>query len=122
MWIRIAACYPFGFNPEALAKYRVYPENSSSQSVLSGKRAKIVRKTISIVDSYLPKSVISTCKSERAEATAHALIRLIPRTLADRNPRAWFSLVWESMRFSLKPRALYYIFIFTVRYRLYLTA
>lgn len=120
MWIRIATSYPFGFTPDALAKYRVYSENTSSQSVVSGERVRVLRRAITIADSYLSEDVISRCKAERANATAHYLIRCIPRTVDARKPLAWLKLVWETMRYSVRPRVLYYLFIFTVRYQSFL--
>jgi len=120
MWIRIATTYSFGFNPDVQVKYRVYPENTSSQSLVSGKRNRVLRNAITIVDSYLPKEVVSRCKVERANETAHYLIRCIPRTIENRQPLTWFLLVLETMRYSVRPHILYYLFIFTIRYRRFL--
>lgn len=117
MWIRIAASYPFGFNPSALARYRVYPENTTSLGIISGDGTRVLRKTISIVDSYLPKDIIARCKTDRANALAHTLIRSIPRTIKSRRPLAWLKLVWEILLYSRQPKVLYYLCIFTLRYR-----
>jgi len=121
MWVRIATNYPFGFNPDVLAKYRTYPENTSSQSIISGNRIRVLREAISIIDTYLPKDTLSRCKTARADAVAHSLIRHIPRVIEDGNLLVWFKLVWEIMRISRQPRVLYYIFVFTAKYKRYLT-
>lgn len=120
MWVRIATSYSFGFNPAVTAKYRVYAANTSSESVLSGKRAAVLRKAIAIMDSYLPVRVLNRCKVARSRETAHYLIRCIPQTVAAKKTIAWLKLSWESMRYSMRPRELYYLFMFTVYYRRYL--
>jgi len=120
MWVRIATSYLFGFNPHVLAKYRVYSTSTSSESVVSGNRATVLRRAISIMDSYLPEAILSHCRVERSRETAHYLIRCIPRSIEARKPLAWLRLCWETMRYSMRPRELYYLFMFTALYRRYL--
>ncbi|MFC1688462.1 glycosyltransferase family 2 protein [Pseudomonadota bacterium] len=120
MWVRIATSFSFGFNPDVRARYRVHSANTSSQSVVSGKRARVIRRAVSIMDSYLPAEVVNRCKSERSREMAHYLIRCIPQTVDARKPIAWLKLCWETMRYSMRPRVLYYMFIFTARYQRFL--
>jgi len=121
MWVRIATRYAFGFNPEVTAQYRNYSGNTSSQSIASGKRAKMLRRAISIMDSYLPESVLSACKAERSRKAAHYLILCIPQALEAGKLLAWFNLCRETLRYSMRPRELYYLCRFTAFYRRYLT-
>ena len=120
MWVRIATSYSFGFNPAVTAKYRVCAANTSSESVLSGTRTAVLRKAIAIMDSYLPEGVLAKGKLARSRAAAHYLIRCIPQAIAAKKIIAWLKLSLETMRYSMRPRELYYLFMFTVRYRRYL--
>ena len=119
MWVRIANNYLFGFNPEASAKYRVYPGNSSSRSITSGKRAAVLRKALVIMDSYLPESVLAKCRVARSREISYYLIRCLPQAIVAKKPLAWIKLCIESMRYSMRPRELYYMYMFTVHYRRY---
>ena len=120
MWVRIATSYKFGFNPNTTAQYRIYSASTSSESILSGKRTEVLKETLSIMDDYLVEDVLTRCRSERARVTAQYLIRCIPQTIDARKPLAWLKLCIETMRFSMHPRELYYLFIFTFHYKRYL--
>jgi len=120
MWVRTATRYSFGFNPDVVAKYRVYSANTSASSIVSGKRATVLRKAISIMDSYLPKSLVARCRAKRSSEMAHYLIRCIPVAIEAKKPLAWLRLCWETVRYSLRPRVLYYLLLFSVQYRRYL--
>ena len=119
MWVRAALCFQFGFNPDATASYRIHSSNTSSQSVLDGTRWAMMRSAISIMDSYLPPDVVRRCKRARARSLAHQIIQTIPQILQSGNLAAWAKACGASMRFSLRPRELYYLLLFTIRYRRY---
>jgi GT2 family glycosyltransferase len=120
MWVRIAISFSFGFNPHTMAQYRVHPANTSSKSVVSGKRAQLLRSAISIMDSYLPNEITARCRADRSREAAHYLIRCIPQILESGKPLAWLRLSWAAIRFSAEPRVLYYLLLFTVRYKHFL--
>jgi glycosyltransferase involved in cell wall biosynthesis len=54
MWVRIATCYPFWFEVEPLAAYRVKREGSlTGNTSYTGKIARDMRKATEIIESYL---------------------------------------------------------------------
>ncbi len=115
MWIRIASCFPFAFNTAAIADYRSFPENSSSEAHASGALAVDIRRNLQIVDEYLPTATIAKCKKARRVAIAHCLIRTIPSVLRQGGIRSWFRLCSEILTYSIRPRVLYYILRFSTR-------
>jgi glycosyltransferase involved in cell wall biosynthesis len=119
MWVRIATIFPFGFNPHVIAKYRVYSGSTSAKSIVSGERAKMLSRAISIMDSYLPTAVLSRYKRERSRETAQYLIRCIPQARASKKPIAWLRLCSEVIRYSVRPRELYYLLNFSLFYKRY---
>ncbi|MFC1795947.1 glycosyltransferase family 2 protein [Pseudomonadota bacterium] len=121
MWVRVATSFSFGFNPDVRARYRVHSKSTSSQSVVSGKRARVIRRAVSIMDSYLPAEVVTRCKPDRSRELAYYFVRCIPQTVEARKPRAWLKLCWESIRYSMRPRVLYDLLYFTLRYRRFLS-
>jgi glycosyltransferase involved in cell wall biosynthesis len=115
MWIRIATCYTFAFNAEAIADYRTYPENSSSRAAITGAMATDLRKLQRIVDTYLPKEVTRRCRSQRNVAIAYSLIHSIPSVIRKGGVSAWLRLCTEILSYSIAPRVVYYLFRFSLR-------
>lgn len=77
-YVRASVFYEFAYTPEKLANYRVFPENSSSQSIKGGKRVSTIKQVFSIIDSYLPSSTKDLIKRKRDQAAAHYVLNFIP--------------------------------------------
>ena len=120
MWIRMATRYPFGFNTGPIAQYRVYQNNSSSKSIVSGKRIRVLRKMLSIVDSYIPEDVLQRCREKRSENIAQYWIRCIPTAFHYGGFLTWFRICTEALNYRINLRVMYYIFLFTIRYKRFL--
>lgn len=81
-YVRAAVNYEFCYLPEALAQYRVFPQNSSSQSAKGGQRIKTVHQVLSIIDKYLPQDIKNKTKAKRKQAAALYLLSYIPQMIA----------------------------------------
>lgn len=119
MWIRVATRYTFAFNAAGHAQYRVYEGNTSSQSAISGIRAKVLRAMLQIVDTYLPDDLLSKCKPARSKAQAEYLIRCLPIALQQKSLTGWLCLCRNILRFDISPRTLYHLMHFSLNYRKY---
>ncbi len=117
MWIRIATTYSFAFNAQTLAQYRVYPENTTNKSLISGRRAHTLNTTLKIVDSYLPSELLARCRSSRSRELAQYLTQCIPAVVSQASFSGWLRLCSAILghRFSL--RTLYRILRFTFPFR-----
>ncbi len=110
MWVRAAVCFPFGFNADCTAGYRVYNANTSHQSIISGKRPRIQKQVLRIVDAYVPENVQRKCGALRAREVAYYLTRCLPIAVSHRRPIAWLRLCGHIATYSLHPRVWYYAF------------
>ena len=110
MWVRAAVCFQFGFNADCTAQYRVYTKNTSHQSIITGKRPRIQKQALQIVDSYVPKEVRRRCRSLRAREVAYYLTRCLPIAVQHRRPGAWLKLCGHIASYSWHPRVWYYVF------------
>lgn len=119
MWVRASACFPFGFNADCAAQYRVYTNNTSHQSIISGRRPRIQKQTLRIIDSYIPDVLKTACCTDRSREIAYYLVRCLPVAVKHRRPLAWFRLLGHIASYSLHPRVLYHALLFTVQHRKY---
>jgi len=119
MWVRASVCFPFGFNAQCIAQYRVYPHNTSHASILSGCRLSIQKETLQIIDSYVPTIVKVSNRAERSLAMAYSLVRSLPITIKHCRPIAWVRTLGHIASYSLHPRVWYYALRFTLQYRKY---
>ncbi len=110
MWVRTAVCCPVGFNANCTAQYRVYHDNTSHQSIVSGQRPRIQKRALRIIDSYVPEKVKQTCGALRAREVADYLTRCLPIAVQHRRPLAWFRLCGHIATYSWHPRVWYYVF------------
>jgi hypothetical protein len=108
MWVRAAVCFSFGFNADCTARYRVYNENTSHQSIISGKRPQIQKQALRIVDTYVPVDVQRKCGALRAREVAYYLTRCLPIAVSHRRPIAWLRLCGHIATYSWHPRVWYY--------------
>lgn len=86
MWFRASLSFPVGFNANALAAYRVSSGNTSTASVLEGRRPRLFRLVLDIMDRYCPDEIKSRKKDQRAEAIAECLLQF---SLVAARHRAW---------------------------------
>lgn len=119
MWVRASVHFQCGFNADCTAQYRVYANNTSHQSIISGRRPRIQKQTLQIIDSYVPESVQAANRSERSREIAYYLVRCLPITVSHRRPLAWFRLLGHIASYSMHPRVLYHALLFTLQYRKY---
>ncbi len=84
-YVRSALVYKFAYLPEKLANYRIFPENSSSQSMKGGKRVSTVHQILGIMDSYLPKDIKEKIMDKRSQAAAIYLLNCIPKLVATKD-------------------------------------
>lgn len=62
MWVRIATCYPMGYEVEPLALYRDRSNSLTKQSVRTGQNIRDVRKATEIIRDYLSLPAATTNK------------------------------------------------------------
>lgn len=115
MWVRTAVCFPFGFNADCAAQYRVYTENTSHQSIINGKRPRIQKQALQIVDSYVPSDVRQKQHKARSREVAYYLTRCLPIAVQHRRPMAWLRLCGHIASYSLHPRVWYHAMLFSWR-------
>jgi glycosyltransferase involved in cell wall biosynthesis len=84
-YVRAAVKYEFCYLPEALAQYRVFPQNSSSKSAKGGQRIKTVHQVLSIIDKYLPQDIKNITKAKRKQVAALYLLSYIPQMIATKD-------------------------------------
>jgi glycosyltransferase involved in cell wall biosynthesis len=84
-YVRCALHFEFAYTPEKLANYRVFPDNSSNQSIKEGKRVATVHQVISIIDSYLPEDIKKEIHYPRQQAAAVYLLNFIPKIVASKD-------------------------------------
>lgn len=80
-YVRAAVFYKFGYTPKALANYRSFDLNSSSKSILKGKRLKPMNQVEEIIDAYLPSSIKSEIQRGRNLATSQYILMMISKAL-----------------------------------------
>ena len=103
MWIRLSQFYPVGFIPEILADYRVSAGNSSTATVLDGTRFNTLRLMLSIVDNYLPPSVLERCHKARNRQMAEYVLHALPLLLEAKQYRAIGRMYLDALSFNRDP-------------------
>lgn len=110
MWVRTATRFSIGFNTTAKAGYRVYTENTSSQSMLTGRREKIRKNAWHIIDSYTPEDIQRALRQQRSYAHAEHLCRCLPIALKHSRFFVWLRLLtgvlWHGRNIRLCLRAI----------------
>ena len=84
-YVRASIFYEFAYTPERLANYRIFSENSSSQSIKGGKRIDTIDQIVAIIDQYLPKSTKEKILKDRSRAIAIYLLNFIPILVKNRD-------------------------------------
>lgn len=104
MWFRASLAVPFIFNTECRAAYRVSGGNTSSQSVLSGRRVRLLNLALGIMDSYCPAELAQSQSSARRRSCAENLFRYSITALHAGRRWLWVKLTFRSIltAFSLR--------------------
>lgn len=73
MWVRIAANFPIGYEPEVLAVYRTHTESLTGRSLRSGQNIRDLRTAVAIYGAYLPPALASRGDAALDKAARWAL-------------------------------------------------
>ncbi len=117
MWIRVATRYPVGFVPKALAEYRSSASSATTLATTAGRNRAIIRCLFSIVDDYVPKSILTLHSSERRRAQAQYLIQFIPKLIERGQLRAALRTAMDALSFSRDPRTLYRMINYAITWK-----
>lgn len=115
MWFRIALAFPIGFNAEGRAAYRISEGNTSTQSILSGRRTKLLHKTLQIMDDECPEELRRKLGRQRSLAMADYLMNCLKVTVAQRAVWPWMRIVLATLRFDCSARRVAQLLLHTLR-------
>ncbi len=99
-YTRVSVFFKFAYTPEILANYRVFPESSSQQSKKGGKRLPTLKKTMSIIDEYLPVNVREKIKRGRKHSLSVYLISLIPDMICSGDLKGYYRVTGMLLRYN----------------------
>jgi glycosyltransferase involved in cell wall biosynthesis len=104
MWRRIAARYPFWFEPQVLAYFRIHSTSQTSTLVRSGKNIADLRQSIEITRSYLPPLISDRLVKQAMEECALYALRNAFRALGRGDTAATSAQIKEALKcsYSLK--------------------
>lgn len=103
-YVRSSVYFEFAYTPEKLANYRIFSENSSSQSMKGGKRVATVDQVIEIIDTYLPTTTKEIIKEDRSRATAIYLLNFVPLLVKNRDLKGFFITTIAFSKYNNSPR------------------
>lgn len=103
-YVRAAVKFKYVYTPEIYANYRIFSQNSSSQSIKGGKRVATIAQVFSIIDDYLPHEVKRKVEAERDNASAVYLLNFIPKLMADKDFKGLFVVTKAFCRYNKKLR------------------
>jgi glycosyltransferase involved in cell wall biosynthesis len=76
MWVRIAAHYPIGYEPEILAQYREHNSSNTSRTRAKAETALDLLKAINLMYEYLDKSEREKIRKKARENCANILLKV----------------------------------------------
>lgn len=103
-YVRVSVFFKFAYTPEILANYRVFPESSSQQSKRGGKRLETLKKTMTIINEYLPDDVIKIISRERNRSLSVYLISLIPDMICSGDLKGYLRVTLMLFRYNYNMR------------------
>jgi glycosyltransferase involved in cell wall biosynthesis len=103
-YVRVSVYFQFAYSPEKLANYRVFSENSSSQSIKGGKRVPTIDQVITIIDEYLPSETKEKISKRRNNAVAIYLLSFIPRLVANKDFKGFIVVTKAFWRYNTRVR------------------
>ena len=81
MWVRIAAYFPFWYEPRALAAYRLHDNSNTARHIRSGEDMAYTRMAIRIFRDYLPIEIATTTARKARRVYAASALRTARRLL-----------------------------------------
>lgn len=106
MWQRIATHYPFWYEPQPLACYRLHDSTESSRLKKTGENIADVRKAIEITQSYLPQAIAKEIETRAKEYWALFALRTARHMLALGDTTAVAAQIQESLKCSNSPNVI----------------
>jgi glycosyltransferase involved in cell wall biosynthesis len=106
MWKRIAVHYPFWYEPQPLACYRIHNASDTSRLLRSGANVADTREAIRISEAYLPSNCAKWLSKRSLKHWATHALGQSRVYLGKRDLRAAFSQIREAVRCSSSPRIL----------------
>lgn len=101
MWVRLAAYYSVGYEPEPLAIYRIHSNSSSGQKMQTGENMRDIRRAIDLFQAYLPEATAHELANQARENWAFEAIREVaPEMLRRGNARAAGIQIQEALKCS----------------------
>lgn len=100
MWQRIATYYPFWYEPEPLACYRIHSNAISAEIKRTGNNIVDVRKAIAFAQSYLPQPIAKEIEINAKEYWALFALRTARTMLAAGDIEAAAAQIQESLKCS----------------------
>jgi hypothetical protein len=115
MWVRIATRYPFWFEVEPLAAYRMKrPSSLTAGSVSTGALARDMRKATEIVESYLPNylspAVAREVSSKARRMYAQWAMEVVQQMPVKGNLGSFVAQIKEVLRCSHSPKTVCWLF------------
>ncbi len=115
MWFRISLAFPIGFNAEGRAAYRISEGNTSTQSILSGRRTYLLQKTLRIMDDDCPDELRRKLSRQRNREMADYLMNCLKVTVAQRAVWPWLRIVLAILSFDCSARRMARVLLQTLR-------
>ncbi len=106
MWIRIAASYPFWYEPEALAAHRLHPESETTNLQKSGATVGDIQRCIEISHSLLPRDRAKAISHRARESASLQELSRARESFTRGDFTAGSDRVRDAVRFSFSPRTL----------------
>jgi glycosyltransferase involved in cell wall biosynthesis len=103
-YVRASVYFQYAYSPEKLANYRVFSENSSSQSIKGGKRVPTIQQVFDIIDNYLPTEAKEKVSQKRNNEAAVYLLNFIPRLVANMDLKGFYVTTKAFFNFNSSPR------------------
>ena len=105
MWKRIAAHYPFWYEPQPLACYREHTNSDTSRLVRTGSNIADIRKSIEISQAYLPlpEAIVNKLTTKSKEHYAHFALNTARQMLAKGDLDAAVAQIREGLKCSSSP-------------------
>jgi glycosyltransferase involved in cell wall biosynthesis len=116
-YVRSATLFQWAYTPAILANYRVYPNNSSSLSILKGERIHTLNQILSIIDTYLPFDVKQKIQHERNKTASVHLINYIPKVVSENDWVAYWVIVKALLKYCQNIRLWGRFVRFTLEYK-----
>lgn len=96
MWVRIAAHYPVGYEPEVLASYRSQLNSLTGNCARSGQNIRDIVQVLEIISHYLPEHSKADLLKEASQTCAHYYVHnMLPELFQNRDAQAIFNQLRE---------------------------